>query len=802
MDSLTSRIIDMLYEVYSIAMKHGAPEATINKHDEKFVGALKAFLSHLPKQTQDLVVLHESGNPAAASESREPVVASEDDDPAATPGDSEPVIASEDENPAAASGGNEPVVASEDDNPAAASGEQAATSQPAADTGRSDNSATQDLQFNRQNEKVQALFDSLADWTKDPLSFFHGNTLNIEKDLLSSIDKYIGGLLNKKSDFDSVRMRILQVTYHRVKDEVLEKKRLRGDAKEEMINTLQQGGLNAITSNHKPLQWVDRGSRLVDICKDMGHKTKSDYCYTANLFLLDDISDTELQRLPLNGNRRDEFIASIKNRDKLSDEDKETLEKFSEKVMDTIWTHFQQSIKQNGVFVNSQIMAQDGSPARADMSNQLLNRLDDTNLLVTEADTPEVGHNATHADVEAHMLNVANDDEETGTTGVTNRRADGYVQTPTPPSSACSSTSESPPSSDIEGQFAEHRTSTLTSVASLFGSDTTNANDRVTSARDIYPNSPIGNQYAQQSIIGQSPLPFYPNTRGENSASSPSWIMRARSSSTMVNRDTENRDGCPFAESLPRSNEWPDLDADPLPLAEPGQIIASQSIPNSLQYGSSPSRFWDQAQLDQPMAEVFDPLGSSALFSVFPNPTQFEPLSSDRATQMDQPMTEGFDPLESSALFSVFPNPTQFEPLSSDRATQMDQPMTEGFDPLESSALFSVFPNPTQFEPLSSDRATQMDQPMTEGFDPLESSALFSVFPNPTQFEPLSSDRATQMDQPMTEGFDPLESSALFSVFPNPIDALSNVSFDDMARCTTEFNISGPLDGNSIHSTH
>ncbi|KAJ5654926.1 hypothetical protein N7490_001929 [Penicillium lividum] len=43
---------------------------------------------------------------------------------------------------------------------------------------------------------------------------------------------------------------------------------------------------------------------------------------------------------------------------------------------------------------------------------------------------------------------------------------DGCVQTPTPPSSACSASSESPSRSDIEGQFAEHQTSTLTSAAS------------------------------------------------------------------------------------------------------------------------------------------------------------------------------------------------------------------------------------------------------------------------------------------------------------------------------------------------
>lgn len=227
---------------------------------EKFVKALKAFLSHLPKQTQKLIILNKSDESA---------------------------ITFRGDNPAAASASSELVVASE-------SFEPAVTFQLTAAPHGSDAPGTHCAQFDRQNKKVQALFTSIQQWTEEPLSFFHGNTLNLNKDVLDSIDKYVGGLFQRTSDFDSVRVRILQMTYYRVKDEILAKQRLRGDgAKEDLINTLQQGGLNTGTPNHDPLQWVGRGHRLAEICKDIGYKTGFDYCFTANLFLLDDITDTE-----------------------------------------------------------------------------------------------------------------------------------------------------------------------------------------------------------------------------------------------------------------------------------------------------------------------------------------------------------------------------------------------------------------------------------------------------------------------------------------------------------------------------
>lgn len=252
----------------------------------KFIGVIEAFLSHLPKPTQELIILTKSGelavppggsNPVAASESRD----SEGNGPAIIPGSGSP----------AASGSSDPVSTSDGPAGASESNEPAATSQPATLSRGSDRPA---VQFGPYRKKLQTLFTSLPDWTNEPLSFFHENKLNVSKDLLDSIDKYVGGLLQSTRDFDSVRLRILQMTYYRVKDEILAKQRLRGnEAKENLINTLQQGGLNARTPNHKPLQWVTRGQRLAEICKDMGHKRQTDYCYTANLFLLDDKTDTE-----------------------------------------------------------------------------------------------------------------------------------------------------------------------------------------------------------------------------------------------------------------------------------------------------------------------------------------------------------------------------------------------------------------------------------------------------------------------------------------------------------------------------
>ncbi|KAJ5100928.1 hypothetical protein N7456_006980 [Penicillium angulare] len=311
---------------------------------------------------------------------------------------------------------------------------------------------------------------------------------------------------------------------------------------------------------------------------------------------------------------------------------------------------------------------------------------------------------------------------------------DDCVQTPTPPSSACSSTSETPPSSDLDGQIAEGQSST---AASPLSRDTTDPNDGIVEdiASDAHLNPPIG-YHVPQSII--EPLPFYQNSQEHKSANSLSRIMRVRSS-TVVNCEIEGQDGRPFAEILSRPNEWPDVDTNPLPLAEPGPIIPLHN-PNPLQHGSSPSTFWDQVQLDRRMTEGFDPMESSAVFSVFPNPPHFDTLPSGPAAQIDHRMTEGFDPMESSAVFSVFPNPPHFDTLPSGPAAQIDHRMTEGFDPLESSAVFSVFPNPTHFDTLPSGPAAQIDHRMTEGFDPLESSAVFSVFPNPTHFDPLSSD--------------------------------------------------------------
>ncbi|KAJ5557889.1 hypothetical protein N7513_003475 [Penicillium frequentans] len=373
-------------------MAHGAPNVKISKDDEKFIGVIEAFFS--PTW---------GSNPVAASESRD----SEGNGPAIIPGSGSP----------AASGSSDPVSTSDGPAGASESNEPAATSQPATLSRGSDRPA---VQFGPYRKKLQTLFTSLPDWTNEPLSFFHENKLNVSKDLLDSIDKYVGGLLQSTRDFDSVRLRILQMTYYRVKDEILAKQRLRGnEAKENLINTLQQGGLNARTPNHKPLQWVTRGQRLAEICKDMGHKRQTDYCYTANLFLLDDKTDTELYRLPLNGERRGQFISSIQNRIRLSVEEKEKLEIFSENVMGAIWSLFQQSIRQNVVFVQCQNIAQNASPSRANMTNSPLNRLNDTNVLDEEAGMTEVGDNADHTDDQAHMMDAADNNEDNGMAGVT-----------------------------------------------------------------------------------------------------------------------------------------------------------------------------------------------------------------------------------------------------------------------------------------------------------------------------------------------------------------------------------------------
>lgn len=74
------------------------------------------------------------------------------------------------------------------------------------------------------------------------------------------------------------------------------------------------------------------------------------------------------------------------------------------------------------MFVQSQPRTQNGLLARTDMSNQLLNRLDDMNVPDKEAGTNE-GDNATYAGDEAHMMDVADDNGESNMTEVANRRA-------------------------------------------------------------------------------------------------------------------------------------------------------------------------------------------------------------------------------------------------------------------------------------------------------------------------------------------------------------------------------------------
>ena len=64
-----------------------------------------------------------------------------------------------------------------------------------------------------------------------------------------------------------------------------------------------------------------------------------------------ELTQSRLYRLPLDGEWRKNFIASMQNRNQLSEKENEALESFSEKLMGIIWTLVRKPTEQNGPFV-------------------------------------------------------------------------------------------------------------------------------------------------------------------------------------------------------------------------------------------------------------------------------------------------------------------------------------------------------------------------------------------------------------------------------------------------------------------
>ncbi|KAJ5330567.1 hypothetical protein N7476_000350 [Penicillium atrosanguineum] len=111
---------------------------------------------------------------------------------------------------------------------------------------------------------------------------------------------------------------------------------------------LKSGICNDTKGPERVTSWVDQGEKVNELCEALGSAQQDKYSHLGNLFFLQDISDTRIKELPRTDKAaRDEVIQVFKDRIKVSETDRLSLERLANEVITTVWKKVQESISQS-----------------------------------------------------------------------------------------------------------------------------------------------------------------------------------------------------------------------------------------------------------------------------------------------------------------------------------------------------------------------------------------------------------------------------------------------------------------------
>jgi hypothetical protein len=136
------------------------------------------------------------------------------------------------------------------------------------------------------------IMKKVSGWKEMPLSFFKEKEshLSLVEDPLAEAYKYLRNLV-ERSALDKIRRRLLRILFNRLRER-LGVKRLLPRHVENIAQIISRSGVVEHCDRKTITKWVDEGSRIDALCRDIGSITGAGYAYLRNLFYLNDISDT------------------------------------------------------------------------------------------------------------------------------------------------------------------------------------------------------------------------------------------------------------------------------------------------------------------------------------------------------------------------------------------------------------------------------------------------------------------------------------------------------------------------------
>ncbi|OQD61048.1 hypothetical protein PENPOL_c019G08256 [Penicillium polonicum] len=194
-----------------------------------------------------------------------------------------------------------------------------------------------------------SLLDKVPQWNTNPLLFFSEDKaeLTLLRDPLSELNTYMAHLRDSKG-LSVVRFRLIQVIYHRLKEERLCVKQLRAKDVQRLTRITSHSGLSGNSRVPEPsvAEWVEQGKRIDELCRALGSVRKVGYSHLANLFFLQDVSDTTIKKIPMQPEEREkaDVFQVLKARTRLGIDGRNCLEELAINVIQTLWGKVENSI--------------------------------------------------------------------------------------------------------------------------------------------------------------------------------------------------------------------------------------------------------------------------------------------------------------------------------------------------------------------------------------------------------------------------------------------------------------------------
>lgn len=140
----------------------------------------------------------------------------------------------------------------------------------------------------------EKLMENAERWSlsTSSLEFFAENDsrLFITRNALKDITEYMKKLENTNG-YNSVRLRLLQAICHRCKEK-LAVRNLSNSGVQRLTHIISQSGIVDPNSSKNIIDWIDKGNRIQDICREVGFNKTPGSRHLANLFFCDEVFDT------------------------------------------------------------------------------------------------------------------------------------------------------------------------------------------------------------------------------------------------------------------------------------------------------------------------------------------------------------------------------------------------------------------------------------------------------------------------------------------------------------------------------